>query len=55
VDLGGTVVVALAERSGAEINRLLVEHGVGVGRLALDEASLESLFLALTRGEALAA
>ena len=54
-DGNGTVVVALAERSGAEINRMLVERGIGIGRLVPEEASLESLFLTLTRGEASAA
>ena len=50
-DGNGGLVVALRERTSAEINRLLVERGVGVARLALEEASLESLFLALTRRE----
>ena len=48
----GQLVVALGGRTSAEINRLLVDRGFGVARLAVDEASLESLFLALTRGEA---
>ena len=48
----GHLVVALQERTSAQINRLLVERGIGVGKLAPDDASLESLFLALTRGEA---
>ena len=51
-DGDGHLVVALRERTGAEINRLLVERGLAVSRLAPDDASLESLFLALTRGEA---
>jgi len=51
-DGSGQLVVALAERTSAQINRLLVERGVGVARLAPDDASLETLFLALTRGEA---
>jgi ABC-type multidrug transport system ATPase subunit len=47
----GELVIVLGERTSAEINRLLVERGVAVGKLAPDDASLESLFLALTRGE----
>ena len=50
-DGNGGLVVSLRERTSAEINRLLVERGVGVTRLAIEEASLESLFLALTRRE----
>lgn len=48
----GQLVVALRERTSAQINRLLVERGIGIAKLAPDDASLESLFLALTRGEA---
>jgi ABC-2 type transport system ATP-binding protein len=48
----GQLVVALRQRTSIQINRLLVERGIGIGRLAPDDASLESLFLALTRGEA---
>jgi lantibiotic transport system ATP-binding protein len=48
----GQIVVALRERTSAQINRLLVERGIGIARLASDDVSLESLFLALTRGEA---
>jgi lantibiotic transport system ATP-binding protein len=51
-DGNGHLVVALRERTSAQLNRLLVERGVAVARLAPDDASLESLFLALTRGEA---
>jgi lantibiotic transport system ATP-binding protein len=51
-DGDGQLVVALGERTSAQINRLLVERGVAVSRLAPDDASLESLFLALTRGGA---
>jgi ABC-2 type transport system ATP-binding protein len=43
------VVVELRHRTSVEINRLLVERGVGVQRMMPDTASLESLFLALTR------
>jgi lantibiotic transport system ATP-binding protein len=50
-EANGGLVVALRERTSAEINRMLVERGVGVDRLAIEEASLESLFLALTRRE----
>jgi ABC-2 type transport system ATP-binding protein len=48
----GQLVVALRERTSSPINRLLVERGIGIAKLAPDDASLESLFLALTRGEA---
>ncbi len=48
----GNLVVALRERTSAQINRLLVERGIGIAKLAPDDASLESLFMALTRGEA---
>ncbi|HET9228910.1 MAG TPA: bacitracin ABC transporter ATP-binding protein, partial [Thermoanaerobaculia bacterium] len=51
-DGNGKLVVALREKTGAQINRFLVERGIGVERLAPDDATLESLFLALTRGEA---
>ena len=47
----GGLAVALGKRAAAEINRLLVAHDVGVSRLVPDDASLESLFLALTRRE----
>jgi ABC-2 type transport system ATP-binding protein len=50
-DGDGGLSVAVAQRRAAELNRLLVESGVGVSRLASDDASLESLFLALTRRE----
>ena len=49
---GNGLVVALRERTASQINRLLVERGIGVEKLTPDDASLESLFLALTRGEA---
>jgi lantibiotic transport system ATP-binding protein len=47
----GQIVVALGGRTSAQINRLLVERGIAVARLAPDDASLEALFLALTRRE----
>jgi ABC-2 type transport system ATP-binding protein len=47
----GTLVVALRGRTSAGINRLLVERGIAVSRVAPHEATLESLFLRLTRGE----
>jgi ABC-2 type transport system ATP-binding protein len=45
------LVVAMRQRTSAEINRLLVERDIGVARLAVDDVSLESLFLTLTRAE----
>ena len=43
-----TLQIDLAMRDAAEINRLLVQHGIGVSRLARESASLESLFFDLT-------
>jgi len=43
-----TLVISLAHRSEAEINRLLVGHGVAVHHLARELASLETLFFDLT-------
>jgi ABC-2 type transport system ATP-binding protein len=40
-------------RDPAELNRLLVEHGIAVSALAHDQASLESLFFDLTIDNAL--
>jgi ABC-2 type transport system ATP-binding protein len=51
-DADGRLVVALGERQPAAVNRLLVERGIGVSRLQPADASLENLFLALTRGAA---
>ena len=45
---GDTLVISLAHRSEAEINRLLVGHGVAVHHLARELASLEALFFDLT-------
>jgi ABC-2 type transport system ATP-binding protein len=50
-DGNGGLLVALGDRTGAEINRLLVASGIAVHRLAAADASLETLFLALTRGD----
>jgi ABC-type multidrug transport system ATPase subunit len=49
------LVVTLGSRPAAAINRLLVENGIEVSRLAPDDASLESLFFALTGGAEAAA
>jgi ABC-type multidrug transport system ATPase subunit len=46
----GRVVVALGGRSSAEVNRCLVERGIAVSRLAVEELPLEALFLELTGG-----
>ena len=47
----GHLVVTLGTRTSAEINRLLVERGIGVDRLAPADVSLEALFMTLTRRE----
>ena len=44
----GTLVVTLAEKSEAQLNRLLVGHGIEVSHLAREVASLEALFFDLT-------
>jgi ABC-2 type transport system ATP-binding protein len=49
----GGVVLELGARSEAEINRMLVEHGIAVSRLVREAPSLESLFFDLTTRDAL--
>lgn len=44
----GTLVLSLGDKSPAQVNRLLVGHGLEVNHLALEHASLESLFFDLT-------
>lgn len=44
----GTLVLSLDGKSAAQVNRLLVGHGLEVSHLALEHASLESLFFDLT-------
>jgi len=46
---GHCIAVAPGPRDGAEINRLLVQSGIGVSRLAHEQASLETFFFNLTR------
>ncbi len=46
------IAIELAERPEAEINRLLVEHGVAVSRMVRETPSLESLFFDLTDNDA---
>jgi ABC-2 type transport system ATP-binding protein len=45
---GDTLSLSPQRRGDAEINRLLVQHGIGVSHLARERPSLESLFFALT-------
>jgi ABC-2 type transport system ATP-binding protein len=49
----GNLVVELGIREAAELNRLLVEHGIAVSQLQLEQPSLESLFFSLTIDAAL--
>ena len=44
----GTLVLGLDGKSEAQVNRFLVGHGIEVSHLALEHASLESLFFDLT-------
>jgi ABC-2 type transport system ATP-binding protein len=53
LDADGTLLLERRQREPAEINRLLVEHGVEVSALATEQASLESLFFDLTVDDAL--
>ncbi len=43
-----TLVVSLDRKSSEQINRFLIEHGLQVGHLAREVASLEALFFDLT-------
>ena len=53
LDPDGSLLLDRRQREPAEINRLLVEHGVEVSGLAAEQASLESLFFDLTVDAAL--
>jgi hypothetical protein len=53
MDDDGSLSVDAAGRPAAELNRLLVEHGVAVRELRAEQASLESMFFGLTTGPAL--
>jgi ABC-2 type transport system ATP-binding protein len=53
LDDDGSLSVDAAGRPAAELNRLLVEHGVAVRELQPEQASLESMFFGLTSGPAL--
>ena len=53
LELDGALRVDLHQREPAELNRLLVEHGVEVSSLQCEQASLESLFFDLTIDSAL--
>ena len=44
----GTLALSLDGKSAAQVNRFLVGHGIEVSHLALEHASLESLFFDLT-------
>jgi len=46
--LDGSLILDLHRREAAEINRLLVEHGVEVSQLRHEQPSLESMFFDLT-------
>lgn len=48
-----TLVLSLANRSEAQINRFLIEHGIEVNHLAREFASLETMFFDLTLGTTL--
>jgi ABC-2 type transport system ATP-binding protein len=48
LEADGSLRVDARERAPAELNRLLVEHGVAVSSLQSELASLESLFFDLT-------
>ena len=45
---GPALRVCLQDRDATVINRLLVQHDIGVSHLAMEQASLESLFFDLT-------
>jgi ABC-2 type transport system ATP-binding protein len=49
----GTLRIDLHQREPAELNRLLVEHGIAVSALQPEQASLESMFFDLTIDSAL--
>ena len=47
-----TLVLGLEGKTPAQVNHFLVMHGIEVQHLALERASLESVFLSLTNGHA---
>ena len=53
LDAEGCLLLEPGKRDEAEINRLLVEHGLAVSLLQLEQPSLESLFFDLTIDTAL--
>jgi ABC-2 type transport system ATP-binding protein len=53
LDGDGCLLLEPGSRDEAEINRLLVEHGLAVSLLQLEQPSLESLFFDLTVDSAL--
>ena len=53
LELDGSLLLDAREREPAELNRLLVEHGIAVSALQAEQASLESLFFGLTVDAAL--